>query len=371
MSNTSDIGRDNSGTMIGGDLDTINNTTNYNSTNSYNNYKKEIPRVLLSLLGTPQDKLIGRQESEDYLYGLLTHSDSEPKKIVLQSLGGIGKTSLAKNIYNRCFADSHFKHLIWINADDEQSIYFIAQELGIDTEQERWVHKLSGALANLPSPCLAIIDNLTQNTQKNFSELINSSNWHILATSRHKLNNFKEELLEPLSEDACVELYIKFCGFDDDIDTVRQVVQKAGYHTLAIELLGKTAAASEKSATDLLESLDSYGFDLSTIYKETVDACYGQSTENIEDLLYNHIKILFNLASLKEEHSIILRQIAILGSSAHRSEYLEKWLSLESKSPLQNLTKLGWLQANTYYQNHQSYTLHPIVADIALREIIF
>jgi len=323
--------------------------------------------------------LIGRHDCECKLYDALNIDGNAPK-LLLQSMGGIGKTSLAKVVFKRCLKEKYFKHFIWLNADDEQWKLPIATALKIDTTLERWEIMLANSLANSPYPCLAVIDNLTKETQDKFSALINSSRWHILVTSRQKLSPFKKIPLDCLSEDYCIDLYMQSYsskddlymqnyGSKDDREVVKQLVQKAGHHTLAIELLGKTAAISEISTADLLIALKDIGFDLSEIFKDTVEARYGQQNEEIEELLYNHFKKLFDLSTLEEQQKIVLKQIAMLGISEQKAQYLKQWLGLKNKKILIDLAKFGWLQGSNKENNIQFYTLHPIIAYIALKEI--
>lgn len=349
-----------SGVLVGGDM----HGDVYNS-----NTPKPFNRILTPPPAFSGIKIIGRQSKEDSLHETLNTSGENPVKLSLRSMGGIGKTSLAKVLFDRCEREEHFKHLIWLNGNDEQGLLFVAQDFNIDTKQAGWEVSLSKKLIALPRPCLAVIDNLTLEKQGDFSALINCPNWNILATSRQELDQFTEITLNCLHEDDCIDLYKQHCGFKDDSETVKQLVKKAGRHTLVIELLGKTAEASEKTAANLLRDLEINGFDLSKICKETVDARYWQQDNKIQKKLYEHIKILFNLATLNEQQEINLKQIAMPGTSAHRVEYLEQWLALESKDPLRSLAQTGWIQCSKIEENKQCYAIHPIIVDIALREI--
>ncbi|WP_073602024.1 tetratricopeptide repeat protein, partial [Vibrio aerogenes] len=357
------IGRDNSGVSIGGDVEGgVHFHTRLNQT-------KQLPRVLSSLPQFLSESLIGRQSVEQSLYQTLTNQETTSVRLLLQGIGGIGKTSLAKALFARSYADDSFSHLIWLHANNPNELARLAQSLNVDVTQEHWPQQLTQTLSNLPGPCLAVIDNLSQETQQQFTLLMRCPNWRILATSRHQLGGFHKEHIQFLAEEECIELYLQHCEFDDDREQVRKLVQQAGYHTLVVELFGKTAANSGTTAADLCQTLTNTGFDLSSTCQETVEACYGEQEQFSEQLLYDHIRMLFDIATLDDVQKIILKQIAVLGTSAHAADHLTQWLSLDNKTPLQKLVKTGWLQRSQDENNQQFFSLHPVIVDVACREI--
>ncbi len=123
-------------------------------------------------------------------------------------------------------------------------------------------------------------DNLEDSEQDTdiFNQL-KQLNWHIIATSRHALEQFSEiYTIEVLTVKQCVALFQQHYGQmvrPGELATLQALIELAGQHTLTIELLGKIASEDRLSIASLYKQVSDSGFNLSKITKSTIDGEYN------------------------------------------------------------------------------------------------
>ncbi|CAK8715100.1 hypothetical protein KKHLCK_04195 [Candidatus Electrothrix laxa] len=110
--------------------------------------------------------------------------------LLVNGIGGIGKTTLASHYYHTYFDE--YENLIWIAVTsgivDAFDNIALALQLNIDPrfrEEER-LNKTIKALLNLEKPCLLVLDNANsfEDLEKYYSLLRRLSGIHVLVTTR-------------------------------------------------------------------------------------------------------------------------------------------------------------------------------------------
>jgi hypothetical protein len=157
-----------------------------------------IPQELTIYLPKVEDltKIIGRDKDINELRDLLVEKQ---KVVVVNGLGGIGKTTLAQ-AYLTQYADE-YAHILWLTQSEGDNFVLdlitaqgLTHNLGITTEgkdtQTLFIEILSKIKSITVKPNLWVIDNANASLFRYFDNLPKPPDWHILATSREKIERF-------------------------------------------------------------------------------------------------------------------------------------------------------------------------------------
>jgi AAA+ ATPase superfamily predicted ATPase len=165
-----------------------------------------VPARLTNLPPISPEDLVGRAAE---LAGLADLLDASTRRVLLDGLGGIGKTTLAK-----AFAQAHaarYRHVLWIEQSGSLVSSLVnhphlALNLGlsfaeVENESVRF-NKITSALMQLsPGPKLLVIDNADESILDGqpAASLPAPPDWQVLVTSRYRLAGFKEFTLNELT----------------------------------------------------------------------------------------------------------------------------------------------------------------------------
>ena len=176
-------------------------------------------------------------------------------------------------------------------------------------------------------------------------------------TSRDKSpDTFIEKQLGFLSLTDCKKLFYSYYKRKKD-DSVNEVIHRAGYLTLAVELLAKTAKSIDISVQELLKKLIEKSFDLKTAVETNWDNDEAAQNKAVSV----QFGIVFSFSGIVEdkEKLYILKNMAILPYLATRQKLLCDWLDLDNESSIfRQLYDSGWLQ----YSDEDGYLMHPIIS---------
>jgi tetratricopeptide (TPR) repeat protein len=318
-----------------------------------------IPRI-----NAAQD-VIGR---EDILVKLHLTLFSNRKVVVVNGIGGIGKTALAQAYLNMYYDNYH--HIAWITQTTEDIAQsFLADEglqrnlainpEGLTLEQifTSILHQLK-ALAHT-KPNLLIIDNTTSSLTKFAQLLPGYPTWHILTTSRHvPIDLFSTIELPFLTEEQAITLFTKHCSHIKEEQAIRALVNKLDYHTLTIEILAKTAQVDRLSIESLQKALK---LDLES------DIEVSHSNKPV-DRVKTYLKSIFSLSALHEEELWLMKKLCLLPSESISFELLNVLLKQEAEDhgiklsrTLEYLYRKGWLLKDSLAD---TYKMHLIVGEV-------
>ena len=337
----------------------------------YYTSESKLPKELtLSIPKVHPNDIVGREKDLKELHNLL---NNDKRVVVVNGLGGIGKTTLAQ-VYVSKYYDE-YEHIVWITQSSESiSTDFINETgliknlsveiAGLEPEQifEEIVIKLKGIEEK---PNLIIIDNGEQSLSK-FRDLLPSQpSWHLLITSREEITGFYSKALGFLNEQQAIELFEKYYPLhlltNEDI---LELVKIVDYHTLTIELLAKTAKVQRYDAAKLKVAIEE---DL----RANIEVSHNKEYGKIEKV-GSYLSSVFSLSNLTEHEIWLLKQFACLPSDFHPYNLLYELL-INEESPyrdifsetLSGLSQKGWLLQNTATD---SYKMHRIIADVVKKE---
>ena len=305
------------------------------------------PKDLTARIPTiPLDKIVGREEE---LADLHTRLFSHKQVVLVNGLGGIGKTTLAQAYLSK-FYDA-YQHVAWVGQvsdsflNDLVNTEGLCHSLRIGTEGKDLEGLFQAIIMELKAldgqPCLLVIDNADASLARYYDYLPRQPQWHILATSREQIQRFEEKKLDFLSEPEAVALFRQHYQLDKiaEADTVA-LVQLVDRNTLTIEILAKTA---QKQRTPIAELQAAIQADL------RANVYVPHKASEIERVT-SYLNSIFNLSRLDENEAWLMQQMACLPAEYPTYDTLLELLNPAATEreavfaeTLQNLSAKGWL----------------------------
>jgi len=327
---------------------------------------------LTHIPATDPNELVGRNQD---LNDLAKQLSQQQQVVLMNGMGGIGKTSLAQAFVYKYGAQ--YQHLAWITQDDNSphigndmmANRELLNNLNINAEGKDMPTLFSetcNSMANLKSqPNLLIIDNAQANLKKQLKQLPQQPNWHLLITSRHTLPNpgLHHFELGFLKLPHAIALFKKYCQNLSDTE-VELLVEEVQLHTLTIEILAKTAAKRRLIYNDLSQAL-----------KKNVRAPITTERSKQEKLerITDYLCAIFSLAHLSDDHKWLLKQLACLPADFYTYTDLKDWIQPQASGYdelfaelLTELSEQGWLLFN---KAKDTYKMHAIIQSVVQKEL--
>ncbi|MCH7827078.1 MAG: tetratricopeptide repeat protein [Bacteroidetes bacterium] len=321
----------------------------------------EIPKELTEVHRRAADDIVGRADDLNKIRNYLL---SKHETVLLNGMGGIGKTTLAE-VYVESFYNE-YNHIVWISVEDNfkdavLSNYILLQNLRLESDNpEQQFSVCLNELSNLGGPNLLVIDNAKQNLTKYFNQLPKAKNWHVLITSRERIEPFNIMDIDFLSTQDAIDLFKKYCA-DYSEEQILTVVEKVELHTLTIEVLAK---AAKRNKWIFEECLGALGFDAK------VNVAVSRSNYKRIERIKSYLVKIFNAGKLDEQEKWILKQFTALPPVDIDYDFLYRLLQVEKldweadfPSKLEGLYESGFLQKNI---KKGSYKLHAVLNEVTL-----
>ena len=207
---------------------------------------------------------------------------------------------------------------------------------------------------------------------------------HILFTTRTLPNDDKTKIdVEEFSKEELRHMFFAINPKDKDkeerIAQVDELIETAYRHTLTVDLVAHQTAKIEdygkKTLSDYIKVLKESGINSGinvVVYNNKDDN--GKS-----DIIFEHIRALFNLTALTEKEKYIMVNACLLPLSGMPVAEFESFIDLENypnsesndgwgeDSTISNLIKGGWIKRIN--GEVSKITLHPIVSEVTVNEL--
>jgi len=293
------------------------------------------------------ETFIGREEDLAEVHKLLQQKNT---LLLMNGLGGVGKTTLAIEYVNRY--REKYDHLIWLDFKNtfRESFLNLYQDLHIDisggTEKELY-HQLRAQLRECPGNCLIVIDNFNNLDEvKELRSLL--PNFKKFLTSRNEISSgfVHTRYLDTLPREKAIELFRTHYKTPIDEKLLDKFLKIIGDHTLTIEISARTLAKSSGHI-----SLE----EIYNIFKEKkFDTPAGKikaPTDYQNKLLQinNFLDELFNVADFSKAQLSILQNFSILPAVFIDNKIVTEMLGIKDEEypefigNLDDIAEGGWL----------------------------
>lgn len=282
-------------------------------------------------------------------------------------IGGIGKSTLVRNYCTR--NSENYDIIIYLQYTDSlQSAFTDDVQFHINTiskrEEENTEEYFYRKLRHLEDlsvgkKVLFVLDNYNCVMEDEF-KLIAKQRWDVIIAARRKPACCSYQVLniDTISEREYLyrlfELNLgrKITGNEEN--DIGYMIDKAGGHTLIVELLARQIQNSYLSIREAVELADRHGF--SNIAPEKID--YVKDEKENNDTIAGIITALFDTGTLSADKRVILKILSLFSVSGVGLENMQKLLDLPSKDSFNELDKEGWA-----YVESGSIRLHPVIAE--------
>jgi len=294
----------------------------------------------------------------------------QPKaSLVITGIGGIGKTEVCRKYFWQM--EESVPYIGWINYDRGIKEDLVGQidGLGVTYDPKTTIDErfdlLYRELNQLPPETVLIIDNMSNRDDAGLQQLA-SLPFRILLSARGPLPYPKSEKpLDFLSIEDCQKLFrthYKRPSIDEAV--LNQIIERAGRHTLTVELLAKTAQAEKMNLQNLLDELENRGIDLAPAIQAKIGV---QWSNELPDIVFNHLRKLFDMAKISESKKDILSKIALLAPISMDFNWVKGLLNLDSPDDLNHLIATGWLQSD---EQNDTVWMHRVLQDVVRRDAL-
>ena len=288
------------------------------------------------------------------------------KMVNLVGLGGIGKTSLIRTYLGKHYPQ--YDHIVWVNASlykegegniNKSSVVssmandiVLFKNLGLEYDPEKdedTRYKLVlNKLKKISGRNIMIVDDADESIEQQIGYFPQTENWKMIITSRTRLEpilNIVE--LREIKKKVAVKLFLQYHPDGKDYrETIEELVEFVGFHTLTIEILARTCENSlTLSPQKVLKRLKEK--DLDQIMGKVWTEYSGKKTDIVSSLMN-----AFELAELDAKEEKLLKWFSVLPSTDIKWQALinvfgtkEEEEDLLAEDILQ-LSQKGWVLYN-------------------------
>ena len=358
---------------------------------------QEIHRAPLKpTYGIPSSKVskfIGRGSIVKHVEEKLMVTSTGRNVVVLQGMGGQGKTQIALEICERQDVRQHFKAILWINASTEdttaQAFEHFARSMCLKgssfPDSQSQIDCVKERLEDCDRPCLLVFDNYDDlATFKGIRNFFPRDNRHsILITSRHEDSTHLGLFISisKMEQDEANALLLHRSGLEHNATAAEHaqgVAHHLGYLPLALAQAGayvkarriplstfvnhyeKRASAVLKQTPDIWE----YGVSVFTTWEMSMSQYSTNQEERDQvDCMLLFLAILHHETINEQYFSHLLECMCKLPSWACRFETDGHWDGDKLQDTLAKLARLSLLQIVNWKSGHYDISIHPMVSD--------
>lgn len=318
----------------------------------------------------PSDNYISRGIEEKIISRLESN-----KVLFLNGIGGIGKTTIAKTIFEEL--KSKYDYLAWIEYQDNWQ-YSLVNGLFTSyfhfdnkmSENDRYT-KIVEFLTNLQetpggkhNKIAIFIDNFNKIESGELTE-IRRLPAHILITTRCDIPNIEKYTLETLDPDLGRRLFKANYGTQKkltyrDEKAIEDIVSKSHGYPLAIELIAKAISYKNIHVYEFLENLIDNGYEIGDIQ---LCASSDWNGKYVNEEIAKQISKVYQLSDLDPREVTLIKIISILPANHIISnEDIQHFVDFNCSDTIIALCCRGWIK-----QSQNGILMHEIICECIYR----
>jgi tetratricopeptide (TPR) repeat protein len=317
--------------------------------------------------------------------------------VILEGIGGIGKTELAKKYAWENRGKYDIVQFITYSGDLQTTVAYsmnfrnfdnakIAQyesKYGNEAVEHIFCDKMSSLKQDYHGKrTLIVVDNYNTVADDHFAKFI-SGEYKVIFTSREKHNGSVIEITEMKSEDDLLMLFREYYSpyklTGEQEPAVREIIRLVLGHTMTLMLIATVMLKSDKTSEEMLARFKK-GLDPKLRTKIAVDK-EEISAEDRENVVYGHIRSLFNMEDIaaNENYAFIMTNMAIVPYTGLEKKIFYDWALSEryrsdeyddeDYTDIDCLVDRRWIQEEIR-ENVRYVSLHPVISDVACRELM-
>ncbi len=237
----------------------------------------------------------------DELLRLDTLLNEHENVLLLNGIGGIGKTTVAKEYYHK-YA-TKYDSLIWLDYRESLFDSFMSKNMQsyfhiikLAQSAEEAFMSVVKVLSQIEGNNLFVIDNLSNINDFIKYERYLPKNWKYLVTSRSNIEEYETLYLDRLDEESAKQLFYKYYKVERDDETLIKIFQRVAYHTLTIEMIAKSYNKSKEKLSKAYDDLKKLGINLSDIEVRVEHNINAQ--KEIKYTIEKYLKFIFDTSTL-------------------------------------------------------------------------
>lgn len=300
---------------------------------------------------------------------------NEEKRCVLCGVGGIGKSTLARE-YARLYRNEYDKiifaifegNLLTLVINDGAGSCFQITNFERESD-EKDVQYYDRKMKKLRELCNAHILLILDNLDSRIYEEENLKVWndlkqlgcHIILTTRGLRNDeFSKINIAPMSKEQLQQIFALYYMYDKKQEImVDSIIEKVGGLTLAVELIAKECGAGFFELEEMNKKLE-YGIenvnDVEIALNKDQKPYYAKPIEILMDI--------FEEKNLTESMRLLLRQLAFMPTAGVNVRvFLNLFKDIDIKKNLNELQKRGWIDICTGELYKQIIRMSPVIAE--------
>lgn len=298
---------------------------------------------------------------EDYL--------ERDRVVILHGFGGSGKTEIAKKYvfenklkYDSVIFTNYTSTLTDILISDK---YFCFENISRssdgnqpESDESYAGRKLAELKKRATENTLIIVDNFDTLTDDLLSDFLDGP-YKLIFTTRTNFDFLGVPMVEitALNPDEQMELFSKNYKLkltEDVKETIREIIEEIGGHTLTLELIAKLMYIRRIKPCEMLLKLQKHGV------SGEIEGKVQHGLSKV-DSVYSHIRTLFRLETLSESGRNILNNLSLLPFAGVKFDDFLTWSGLENTEEIYNLVNCGFIR---YDEENDVLSLHPVVSDV-------
>lgn len=306
--------------------------------------------------------------------------ETKHRPVFLWGYGGIGKTETAIRLASEWKSDKGAFLIPYKGTmrDTILSLPFTGYEYRPSpklSEAENTQKQYEGKLRILTEQytgALFIIDNFDQ-SGKTFADLraeqayrdITGLDIRLVFTTRNVVENINGglEITALDTEDLLKLMKQILIHVSVSEESLLALIDAVEGHTLMVTLIAKTLEErrGRLSSQELLEAFQNAKMSEADLPKVSTN----QNRANTQAQIYQHMRVLFDVASLSEEEKSVLIYATLLPHAGMNAELFQSCVEAEKQDVLIDLDKKGWLR----WSADGMLTIHPVIREIVREEL--